>query len=171
MDVEDKVEDKIDGRLIRPFINATLNVLKTMAFTEALASEPYMKNKETANGDVSGVIGMTGDHNGSLSVSFPENIILAVVSNMFGEEMKVVDDEIRDAVGEITNMISGQARQELELVDVSLDAAIPTVISGKNHTIKHISSYPIVAVDFVVGEGEFSSEIKDKFTIEICLES
>lgn len=165
------VQDKIDVSLVGPFINATLNVLKTMAFTQANASDPYLKNKETANGDVSGVIGMTGDHNGSLSVSFPEEMILAIVSNMFGEEMTKVNDEIRDAVGEITNMISGQARQELERIGVSLDAAIPTVISGKNHTIKHISSYPIVAVDFTIEKGEFSSESDEKFTIEICLES
>jgi len=165
------VQDKIDVRLIDPFINATLNVLKTMAFTDASASGPYLKNKETANGDVSGVIGMTGDHNGSLSVSFPEEMILGIVSNMFGEEMTKVNDEIRDAVGEITNMISGQARQELEQIGVSLDAAIPTVISGKNHTIKHISSYPIVAVDFAIEKGEFSRISDEKFTIEICLES
>jgi len=32
---------------------------------------------------------------------------------MFGEEMKEINNEIADAVGELTNMISGQARKEL----------------------------------------------------------
>ncbi|QTA81694.1 Chemotaxis phosphatase CheX-like domain-containing protein [Desulfonema limicola] len=164
------VNDKIDVKLIDPFINATLNVLKTMAFTKAHTDGPYMKNEKRAKGDVSGVIGITGDYNGSLSVSFPEKSILTIVSNMFGEEMTEVDDEIRDAVGEITNMVSGQARQELDVIGISLESAIPTVISGKDHTIKHITSYPVVALTFALDEGEFLKGPDEDFTIEICLE-
>jgi len=164
------VNDKIDAKLIDPFINATLNVLKTMAFTEAHTDGPYMKNEKRAKGDVSGVIGITGDYNGSLSVSFPERSILTIVSNMFGEEMTEVDDDIRDAVGEITNMVSGQARQELDVIGVSLESAIPTVISGRDHSIKHITSYPVVALTFALDKGEFLSGPDEEFTIEICLE-
>jgi chemotaxis protein CheX len=162
-------ENDINVQRIRPFVNATLNVLRTMAFTEAQAEPPYLKDEETAKGDVSGVIGMTGDSNGSLSVSFPEKTILAIVSNMFGEKMTVVDNEIKDAVGEITNMVSGQARQELDQMGISLEAAIPTVISGKDHTIRHITSYPISAVTFVLLEGEFLTG-GEEFTIEVCFE-
>jgi chemotaxis protein CheX len=164
-----EINDRIEERLIQPFINATLTVLRTMAFTEAHAKPPYLKNENVAKGDVSGVIGMTGDASGSLSVSFPEATILAIVSNMFAEEMAEVDDEIRDAVGEITNMISGQARKELEELGTSLESAIPTVISGQNHTIKHITSYPIVAITFRLDRGEFCAGTEE-FTIEVCLE-
>ncbi|MFP4347335.1 MAG: chemotaxis protein CheX [Thermodesulfobacteriota bacterium] len=162
--------DKMDFNLIQPFINATLTVLKTMAFTEAHSKPPYLKDEKTANGDVSGVIGLTGDASGSLSVSFPEKTILVIVSNMFGERMSEVDDEIKDAVGEITNMISGQARQELEGLGMSLESAIPTVISGKDHTIKHITTYPILAITFSLDEGEFLSGQGEEFTIEVCIE-
>ncbi len=163
-------KEKMDFNLIQPFINATLTVLKTMAFTEAHSKPPYLKDQNTANGDVSGVIGLTGDSSGSLSVSFPEKTILVIVSNMFGERMSQVDDEIKDAVGEITNMISGQARQELEGMGMSLESAIPTVISGKDHTIKHITTYPILAITFSLDEGEFLSGQGEEFTIEVCIE-
>lgn len=161
---------KMDIKLIQPFINATLTVLKTMAFTDAHAKPPYLKDEKTANGDVSGVIGLTGDSTGSLSVSFPENTILVIVSNMFGEKMTEVDDEIKDAVGEITNMISGQARQELEGMGMSLESAIPTVISGRSHAIKHITNYPILAITFSLDDGEFVGEKGEEFTIEVCIE-
>lgn len=154
----------MDKKMLQPFINATLNVLETMASTSATVGEPYMKKDKTAKGDVSGVIGLTGAFNGTLSVSFTEPSILAVVSNMFGEEMTEVDEEIKDAVGEITNMISGQARQELEELGYSLDSAIPSVIGGKGHTIKHITSFPIIAIPFQINDtGDFS--------IELCLET
>ncbi len=152
----------MDVNLVNPFIDATVNVLETMAFTKAQANKPYLKEDDMARGDVSGIIGLTGETSGTISVSFTENSILAIVSNMFGEEVKEISDEIEDAVGEIANMISGQARQKLEEGGRSLKAAIPTVIKGKDHTITHMTPYPIIAVPFSTDNGDF--------TIEVCFE-
>ena len=152
----------MDVKLINPFIDATKSVLETMASIKARPGEPYLKKEKVARGEVTGVIGLTGEVGGTLSVSFTEASILSVVSNMFGEEMKEMNEEIKDAVGEITNIISGQARKKLEEYGRSLKAAIPTVITGKNHTITHITSYPVYAVEFNTENGEF--------TIEVCFE-
>lgn len=152
----------MDVKLVNPFIEATLHVLDTMASTKAQSGKPYLKKEKIAKGDVSGVIGLTGDTKGTISVSFSEKSILSIVSNMFGDEMKELNDEIMDAVGEITNMISGQARQKLDELGRSLRAAIPSVIMGRDHTITHISNHPVIAVPFKTDNGEF--------TIEVCLE-
>jgi chemotaxis protein CheX len=152
----------MDVKLINPFIDATLNVLETMASVKAEAGKPYLKNDRMARGDLTGVIGLIGETSGTISVSFTEKSILAVVSNMFGEEMKEMNDDIKDAVGEIANMISGQARQKLEELGRSMKAAIPTVIVGKNHTISHMTRHPVVAIPFGTDNGNF--------TIEVCLE-
>jgi chemotaxis protein CheX len=77
----------MDVNLINPFIDATLNVLETMASTKVQPGKPYLKKDEVARGDVSGVIGLTGEARGTISVSFTEKCILAIVSNMLGEEM------------------------------------------------------------------------------------
>ena len=152
----------MDVKLINPFIEATMNVLETMASTKVTADKPYLKKDKTANGDVTGVIGLTGEASGTISVSFSESSILAIVSNMFGEEMKELNDEIKDAVGELTNMISGQARQKLEQTGRVMKAAIPTVIVGKNHSVSHITNRPIIAIPFTTNSGDFA--------IEVCLE-
>jgi chemotaxis protein CheX len=152
----------MDVKYVNPFINATLNVLETMASTKAEARQPYIKKDQTARGDVSGVIGLTGDASGTISVSFGKKSILSIVSNMLGEEMKELNEEIKDAVGEIANMISGQARQELENMGRSLQAAIPTVIMGKDHSIGHMTRHPIIAIPFSTPNGDF--------TIEVCFE-
>ena len=152
----------MDVKLIDPFIDATMSVLETMASIKAQPGKPYLKKDKLARGEVTGVIGLTGEVSGTLSVSFSETSILSVVSNMFGEEMKEMNEEIKDAVGEITNIISGQARQKLEESGRSLKAAIPMVITGKNHTITHITTYPVFAVDFSTDNGGF--------TIEVCFE-
>jgi len=152
----------MDANLINPFIEATLHVLETMASTRAEAGKPYLKKDQVARGDVSGVIGMTGETRGTISISFAEASILPIVSNMLGEEMKEMNEEIKDAVGEVTNMISGQARKRLDEQGRSLKAAIPTVIMGKDHSITHMTTYPIIAIPFSTDNG--------KFTIEVCFE-
>jgi len=152
----------MDANLINPFIDATLNVLGTMASTRARAGKPYIKKDKVARGDVTGVIGLTGEAKGTISVSFTEKSILAIVSNMFKEEMKELNEEVKDDVGEITNMISGVARKRLEELGRSLKAAIPTVIMGKNHSISHITTSPVIAIPFSTDNGDF--------TIEVCIE-
>jgi chemotaxis protein CheX len=152
----------MDVRYITPFIDATIHVLDTIAFTKAESGKPFLKKDRYAQGDVSAVIGLTGDVKGTISVSFTEKSILTIVKNMFQEEIAEINDDVGDAVGEIANMISGQARQRLEVLGRNLKAAIPTVIMGKDHTIAHITEQKIIAIPFRSDSGEF--------TIEVCFE-
>ncbi len=152
----------MDVKLINPFINATINVLETMAFISVTAGKPYVKTGNVAKGDVSGVLGLTGVANGTIAVTFEEKCILTIVSNMFGETMTELNNEIADAVGELTNMISGQARRELEQIGKVFKAAIPSVVTGRDHSIIHYSDGPKIAIPFSTESGEF--------TIEVCFE-
>lgn len=152
----------MDVNLINPFLEATLHVLKTIAGIDAHKGKPFLKKDNVAIGDVSGVIGLAGDMNGIISVTFTEKCIFYIVTGMFGEEVKELNAEIGDAVGEIANMISGQARQKLEGQGTNLQAAIPSVVIGKNHTISHLTKQPIIALPFSTQGGDF--------TVEICFE-
>ncbi len=152
----------MDANVINPFIHATSNVLETMAFVSCKAGSPYLKKDDRATGDVTGIIGLTGETNGTIAVTFDEGSILRVVSNMFGEEIVELSHEVSDAVGEIINMISGQARREMEEYGRVFQASIPSVVSGRGHAITHYSDGPKIAIPFTTDGGEF--------TIEVCLE-
>jgi chemotaxis protein CheX len=149
----------MDVKFINPFINATLNVLETMAFVKSEAGKPYLKKDDVARGDVSGVIGITGETNGTIYVTFDESCILKIVSNMFGEKMTEINNEITDAVGELTNMISGQARKELEEIGQVFHGAIPSVITGKNHKLIPMTKGPKIAIPFKTDSGNFTVEV------------
>jgi len=152
----------MNAQLINPFIKATLNVLETMAFIKSKPQKPFLKKDNVAKGDVSSIIGLSGESKGTISITFTEPCILSIVSNMFGETMSELNHEVMDAVGEIANMVSGQARQALESEGKVLYAAVPTMIKGKDHTISHKTTAPIMAVPFQTDYGEF--------TIEVCFE-
>ena len=153
----------MDVTFINPFLEAAVNVLQTMAFTETQVGQPFLKAKTPlSQGDVTGIVGLIGDQNGSLAVSFSEAAILQVVSNMFGEVCKEMNDEVRDAVGEITNMICGAARRILAEHGHQFQAAIPTVIDGKGHKICHPFPGPVLVIPFAIGE-------EGMCFLEVCL--
>jgi len=144
---------------INPFLQATVNVLKTMAFVEAKPGKPSLKKSDEAYGDVSGVIGLTGATEGSLSVTFTQSCIEQILANMFGEPVSGITEEVKDAVGEITNMISGDARRVLSEKGISLEAAIPTIVSVPNHSITHLAKSPTIVIPFSTEAGSFTVEV------------
>jgi len=149
----------MDVRFINPFLNGAKEVLKTMAFIDAVPGRAYLKKEDTAHGDVSGIIGITGDAIGSLAVSFHTDCICGIVSNMLGENHTEPAREVLDAVGELTNMISGVARTHLERNGFSVYAAIPSVVIGEGHTINHILKAPSIVIPFSTAQGDFVVDV------------
>jgi chemotaxis protein CheX len=153
----------MDVKFINPFLQGTLEVLKKMAFMDPLPGKVYLKESNIAAGDVSGIIGITGDATGSLAISFTETCICNIVNRMLGESYTAANREIFDAVGEITNMISGVARTYMEKEGMTVYAAIPAVIYGKNHTIDPIHDSPSIMIPF--------STEKGKFVVDVCIKT
>ncbi|MFP5386917.1 MAG: chemotaxis protein CheX [Bacteriovoracia bacterium] len=151
----------IDSNFINPFLSATLNVLKVQAEISAEAGKIYRKKAgEEMIGDVSGVIGIVSDtFNGSVSITFPEATFLKIMSAMLGEEYTVLDKDLLDGAGEITNMIFGQAKIKLNDRGYGIKMALPQVISGKNHTLTSLSKGPTVVVPFKSTAGDFFVEV------------
>lgn len=149
---------------INPFLSAVSNVLKTMAFTEPQPGKPFLKKEDKpSQGDITGILGLTGPVNGSIAVSFSEGAILAIVSSMFGEQFKAINREVRDAVGELTNMICGDARRMLQEKGYLFRASLPTIIDGKNHKISHSHKGPVLVIPFTINS--------DYFFVEACFEA
>lgn len=138
----------MDVRYINPFLEATTNVVKTMAFVELTPGKPYLKRDNVGLGDITGIIGLEGEAKGSLSVTLNFPLIKLIMKNMLGEDIAGLTDEAQDAVGELTNMISGDARRILGAEGINLKAAIPTIVAGKDHTIKHMVSGPTIVIPF-----------------------
>lgn len=145
---------------INPFLNSTKNVLETMAQTQVTPQKPTLKEGETTYGEVTGIIGMTSEEiTGSMIVSFSKKCILQVVANMLMESPKdEIDDEIVDAVGELTNMICGGAKAELAKLDHKFDLATPTMVVGKGVEISYYSDAPTIVIPFSTASGPFVVE-------------
>ena len=147
------------AELINPFLEATVHVLKTMTSTNPVPGKPYVKKGAAATGDVSGVVGIAGNAEGSLCLSFTKECIMEIIGGMFGEEQKEINDEVKDAVGELTNMISGDSRRRLEQIGYHFIGAVPSVISGRGHEVRHITPGPVLCIPFSTQAGNFTVEV------------
>ncbi|ABI73180.1 MULTISPECIES: chemotaxis protein CheX [Shewanella] len=148
---------------INPFLVSLINVISTMATMDLKPGKPQLKNHDLAKGDVSGLIGMVGPKTrGSLSITFEQPLILEIMNKMLGEKPEFINDEVTDLVGEITNMVTGGAKNLLSEKGYDFDMATPAVVSGKNHTISHKARGKKIMMPF-------SHEFGNAF-IEICFE-
>lgn len=144
------------------FITATVNVLSTMARMHPKAGTPFAKTNVTALGDVTALVGITGGKKGSIAVTFPKSTAIGVVRGMLGDDIQDIMSDTKDTVGEICNMISGQARAGLAESGMVLQGSTPTIIFGDNHSITHVSTAPVIAIPFECEAGAF--------IVEFCFE-
>ncbi|ASM48796.1 chemotaxis protein CheX [Pseudoalteromonas espejiana DSM 9414] len=145
---------------INPFLSSLINVLSTMAQTELKPGKPRIKTDEIACGDVSGLIGMVGAQTrGSFSITFDEGLALTIMERMLGERPDNIDDEVTDMVGEITNMVTGGAKNLLGEKGYDFDMATPIVVSGKGHTITHKSKGKKIIMPFSCDAGDANIEV------------
>ena len=149
----------MDAEIINPFIEATINVLKTMARIDPRPGTPVRKTSNTTWGEVTGVIGMAGDKvSGNLCVSFDEPSICEIISNMFGEPISGLNDEALDAVGEITNMITGGTKKLLAEKGFQFEMATPMMLRGKNIELKFLVNSAVIQIPFKTSHGQFVVE-------------
>ncbi len=131
-----------------------------MASLKAEPGKPEIKKTNIAKGDVTGLIGMASEQaKGTLAITFTEPVILDIAKRMLHEEFQTVDSTVTDLVGEITNMVTGGAKRILSEQGYRFDMAIPSVVAGKGHTIRHKSKAPIIMVPFNTEAGSFFVEV------------
>ena len=76
---------------------------------------------------------------------------------LLGIEKDSVDEDVIDAIGELTNMVAGAAKSELEVLQMSL--SLPMVIMGKNVMVGFDKEIRPLVIPFDCQWGELSLEI------------
>jgi chemotaxis protein CheX len=78
------------------------------------------------------LIGLAGTWTGAGSVSCSPALACRVCSAMLMTESSSINEEVLDAVAELTNMIIGSVKTDLEQELGPLGLSIPTVVFGRN---------------------------------------
>jgi chemotaxis protein CheX len=152
-------------RYIQPFVDVCKNVFKEFLGAELTAGRPYFSDKDVAHDwDVSAVIGLTGEARGAVVISLKTDLAVRLTGILTGSEHKELDDEVIDAVGELVNIIAGNAKKGLE-ESFRLVISLPTIVQGPNHTINWSSEKArIITIPFAIFES-------GAFVLSVAIES
>ena len=98
---------------------------------------------------VTGLVHISGDAEGSVSLECPGDLARTAAALMFGTE---VDDlapgEMEDAFGELANMTGGGVKS---LLAGQNQLSLPTVIEGSGYHLNVPGAVPVLAVWFACG--------------------
>jgi chemotaxis protein CheX len=143
----------LDKELIQAFIDGVTETLSTMAMTKAQPQKPKIEKGTHNQAEISGLIGMVaGPLKGTMIIGFSGQAACSILEQMLGESYPEVNEEVADAVGELTNMIYGVAKKTLNEKGYNFEMAIPSVIRGKVDIVT-ASAAPSLVVPFLLENG------------------
>ena len=126
-------------------------------------TDTKVRSDNVALGEVSAIIGLTGEKfRGTFIVSFEKELLFSIVASLFGETPKEINQEVIDAAGEITNMICGSFRRRFEKFGATLTASVPSMVTGKNHTITPLCKTPRLVFKYKIDNAHL--------IVEFCLD-
>jgi len=128
---------------------AAAEVLSTMLSIDSQAKDMYTEN--LALGEAEGVvsfIGLTGKYTGTGGLQCTSDAARHMASKFLMNEFEAVNEEVLDAFGELTNMIIGSFKNDMESVLGPMGMSIPTVIYGRNFTTRSLGHEEWVVVPF-----------------------
>src|SRR5450432_3927925 len=128
---------------------SVLNVFSTMLGVELSAGEASVgQSTPDTNDGVVSFIGLAGPWAGTGSVSCSPALACRVCSLMLMAEATAVNEDVLDAVAELTNMIIGNVKTDLEREVGPLGLSIPTVVFGRNFRTKSAGTTEWIVMRF-----------------------
>ena len=143
----------MEAKYITPFVHAVKNVFKTMLQVEVELGEPLLRRPGEPAHDVSGIIGMSGELSGTVVLSFPTDTACRIVSLFVGMEVDSDSEDFADAVGELVNMVTGNAKAEIQ--DGHVNITCPSIVVGQSHTVFQQKNRPVIELPCDCSCGEF----------------
>ncbi|WP_456388170.1 chemotaxis protein CheX [Desulfolithobacter sp.] len=139
---------------------ATSDVFASMIFLDIEPGEALENEDSVLESNISSMIGLAGDLKGLLAVHCPAEVARKITGSMLGMEVEEIDDDVKDAIGEIANMVAGGLKTSLARDGKDVQLAIPTAIVGSSIRASGLSGAQRVVVPFRISSGEFAIELK-----------
>lgn len=142
---------------VKEITNGVDQTLTQMLGIKPQALPPQEMTECRLEGDVSGLISVVGqDVNGVLLLTFPKDTICAFLEKIYRKKIEAQSPSVKSGVGELTNVVFGVLKTNLNKQGYGLKMAIPSVILGDQHTVISIGEGPHLMLPFATDKGNFS---------------
>lgn len=148
----------MDVEYINPFLIAVKNVLGQMGVSETKIGQVQKKEMMFVEKDITSVIGLVGEIRGNIALSFSEDTAKGIISSILKMPVLEMDLISRSGIGELANMIAGNASVIFSQKGIATDITPPSILFGKDILLM-ISSVLTIEVSIVTEFGPIAVNI------------
>ena len=117
------------AELVNPFLEAAALVFRQMLQLELVRGKTTIKQSPAPSHEVAIVIGITGEVKGTVVYSMNMDTVRKIVTKLMPDTtLAGIEKEYKDVMGEIGNMITGNALNVFIKNDKDLDVTVPRVV-------------------------------------------
>jgi chemotaxis protein CheX len=154
------VLDEIRDNLLEPFTQAACAALGEMAGTELAAGAVYESAVDRPLGNIAAAVELQSATNGWMILSFPQATAAALARRILAEVPQEVDDTlIQDCMGEIANVVAGQAKAMLAGTAYQFTFSLPRTAAAAGGKPLPGQGLQCLVVSFGSDLGEFAMQL------------
>ena len=141
-------------KLVEALTQSTQDIFQTMCGFEMKPAGVQHTVDNRAQYELNGIISISGKLKVTAVLSLSKQLAFNVVQAFLGAPADSVNSDVIDVVGELTNMICGNAKERLSIQGLSL--GLPTVVAGQSMIVAFESGLDISQLSFESVEGSMS---------------
>ena len=152
-----------ENQIIEDMMKTTETVFKSMVFMD-VKGQKYDEEIRIPNRHLTAMVGFAGAYMGLAAIHCSETFARCVGGSMLSMDFdKLSHEDVRDALGEIANMIAGHYKARLaETVHTDeqvFEQSVPSVICGEDYVTHAVTDAPRYCVMFDTAHGNFYIEL------------
>ena len=153
----------MNNRLNEAVVHATSDTFRDMLQAKIINSTPTQLPINHTNGicsETTVIISFVGEVSGALMLKCSKKVGSLIASRMLGMEVDAESDDMKDALGELLNIIMGSAKSYYS-PDNTFQMSVPTTIIGQNYSlyIKANAGNTVSFIPFKSGTANIGIEI------------
>lgn len=122
-------------QFLNPFVEAAYMVLESEAGVAAKRGQLALRRSAATADDITVLISMVGQVSGVALYGLSEDTGIALVSRILDQPFEEFDALAQSGIGEIGNVITGQAGSRLAEIGYAVKISPPTMVMGKGTLI------------------------------------
>jgi len=146
---------------VNAFIEPAIAVLKQIANLDARVGAPRQQTVSLNSETILVVLGVRGDLTGTILFRFNLALARQILEHITGEQLTIdiLDPRVKDALGELANIIVGNATGNLNRLGVRAAITPPIVATGTDANLVFPNAKELIAIPLITEIGEFEMNV------------
>ena len=126
----------VNAEYVNPFLKAASSVFKSIVGVDLRRGKLVVKKQPVPSHEVAIILGISGGIQGVVVYSVSMNMVYKIADILTpGLSKEQINAEYKDIMGEIANMVTGNAMNLFTTLDKEVHVTTPTVVNSKDFAI------------------------------------